>query len=124
MTHSCMIIDPFLYVAENSNGAVVGLIVVKQPISDKVSSYQVGPLYADNIEIASYLLHYVCTSFISKGLLARQEISLVYPEQNNRNAAVLVDKLGGTHASDFIRMFTAKPPEYSIEHVYSVSYLM
>ena len=105
---------------DQTNGAVVGLIVVKQPISDKVSSYQVGPFYADSIEIATYLLHYACTYLISKGL-ARQNISLFYPE-NNPNASVLADKFKAIHATTIILcMFTSVPPSYLVECVYGIS---
>ncbi len=107
------------FALDQTNGAVVGLTVVRQPISDKVSSYQVGPFYADNIEIATYLLHYACTYLISKGL-ARQDISLFYPE-NNQNASELADKFKAILVYTMLFMSASVPPSYPDERVYGIA---
>ena len=113
--------DQFVVLDKNS-GKVIGLIVVRQPISDKVSSYQVGPFYADSIEIAICLLKHACSHLINKGL-ARQQLSILYPE-TNVNACALTDKFKATiepPAYTMIYMFNGIPPPYSVERVYSIS---
>ena len=104
---------------DKTNGTVVGLIVVKQPISDKVSSYQVGPFYADNVEIASCLLHHACSYLIKKGLV-RQEVCIFHPE-NNPNAIILSDTFKAMLDDTILFMFTSVPPSYSVECVYGIS---
>ena len=113
--------DQFVVLDKNS-GEVTGLIVVRQLISDEVLSYQVGPFYADSIEIATCLLNHTCNFLINKGL-AKQQISITYPECN-MNASALADKLKATieqPVSTMVYMFTGIPPPYSVEHVYSIS---
>ena len=110
------------FIARKGDGEIIGLIVIKQPISNKVFDYQVGPFYADSIEIAICLLKHACSHLTNKGL-ARQECGIIYPE-NNANGAVLADKLKATLKYNIIRMFIAAPPAFhSVDCVYSISYV-
>ena len=104
---------------DKTDGKIVGLIVVRQPISDKVSSYQVGPFYADSIEIASCLLKHTCDFLINRGL-ARQDVCVTYPE-SNPHAEVLADKFKAALVYTIMFMSTTDPPSYAVELVYSIS---
>ena len=79
------------------------------------SWYKVGPLFADNSEIAEKLLQGLMNS-----LPKDSEIGMDIPEVNS-HALKLASKYNLTAAFRLGRMFTQTPPQISLQKIYSVT---
>ena len=101
------------------SGEVIGLIVVREPLSPGDPAYRVGPFYANSNEVATCLLKYTCAFLRDKGL-SKEKLGIYIPEKNP-TAIVLADRLQSTNLCNLVCMFTGSPPSCSFGLVYGIS---
>jgi hypothetical protein len=79
-----------------------------------LAGYKIGPLFADDAEIAEELLGALAAS------VPGQLIALDVPEANPA-AVALAERLGMTSIFETARMYTQEPPALPIGHIFGVT---
>ena len=92
-------------VAVNDNGDVVGFATIRETINLNKDGYRLGPLLADNGDIARYLL-----LKLAKGVNVAQKFVIFILYETNAEAKKILDELKKDHYADVVRMYTGDEP--------------
>ena len=98
--------DSFTWVALNEHGDVVGYITIRESISKEDTS--VGPLYADNLEIAKKLI-YTAAEAMSSQVSSATNLRIFIPSGGSNADKMIENDFGIKCGQSFIRMCSKKP---------------
>jgi len=98
--------DSFTWVALNEHGDVVGYITIRESISKEELS--VGPLYANNLEMAKKLL-YTAAQAMSKLVSSAKNLRMLIPAGKSNANKMIENDFGIKCGQSFIRMSSKKP---------------
>lgn len=100
--------------AHNING--YGVISVRDPaIPESFKSYKIGPLYADNADVAYAILQQLLS------ILNIDESAYLETPGNNNSAAELVQSLGFTETGVQPKMFKGRVPDFDVPRMFCYS---
>ena len=105
--------------ATNDKGEVHGYIVIRKVIETEKGS-KIGPLFADNGEVARSLLRLACETVAAENLSEKFSIDTVGA---NPDASELIEKelLGGKFIYACKRMYTKGTPHKTLHKIYSTT---
>ena len=100
---------------------VVGIIVARPTIRLEKDGYRIGPLFADNNDIACALLKSAAEAVIADG--NPQQILVIDIPDFHEGAIKIADDLHAGKEFQCIRMFTKNPLQYPREKIYGFTSL-
>ena len=109
------------FVAIDAQGDVVGIIVARSTVRLEKDGYRIGPLFADNDDIACALLKSAAEAVIADG--NPQQILVIDIPDFHEGAIKIADDLHAGKDFQCIRMFTKDPLQYPREKIYGLTSL-
>lgn len=113
--------NSFSYVASTSAQSIVGYAVVRLAFRPK-DGWRLGPLYADNEDIALYLYRAIVDKLAHEDKLNRIVVDVPCSDQSNPRALAIVDELRSKKSEESIRLFSKYvPTNWPLQKVYGIS---
>ncbi|XP_065919826.1 holothin acyltransferase-like [Dysidea avara] len=97
--------NSFTWVAVNGNGDVVGYITIRESINKQDTT--VGPLYADNLEIAKKLI-YTASQTMSSQTSSVKNLRMFIPTGGSNAIQMIESDFGIKCGPNFVRMYSKK----------------